>query len=1226
MRRSIKRTASFAPAALVLVAGSCTSQPVILPSRDFDRPTDIAFVCMGTFGGSGASADGGAADGGTTGAQVLSGRPMRECHPRGTVDVADTVHHTFAFLPNSSSGELSVVDADKWNLVNLDPANPGFNRLPLGVLPSQIAASDDGCRLVTANHGSCDLSFVDPAALLAPTVARDMPAVPPNMQMSVTSAGTTSVKNVIPRTKNSGQALRVLAGEVAFLPIKTDTFTKNENLCSGDPDHQWQALATFPSCDLVALIDLPSGYIQQAAYVKKTADGGVALVPLADGEDPVCPVDCQFPPVPAAPPPASIDGGGTDAEEAGAPEGGAPDAGVAQPGDGGAVEAGIVEAGAPEVAPPPVDPGDVPYVGPGALRPGPIAIVPESRRAYVGLANAAFVLAFNVGQDQFAVDPSVIPLHEGALGVERVRLSIDPYKDKTTGSGISGTFVGDDPAVDTNAAASPATNAAVSAAAPDRQYLYVIARDGTLRVVQVAHAPVSETECETNVDFTSPNVKTAVTDACQPVVGPSVRLPGAIGPGIRLPTPPIDIAVADIRPQPVDNSENSVSGAHAWVLTASGNVYLVNIDPVTRFISGVDASKTDLTTQLPIPTVKLCEAPTGDMCLTEPEPAPNTVRNRAFLGFTASLDPSLGPARLDLPPAQATIGPRIEALWTVGSADNATAVSADYIRTSVFFPNPSIVTPQTWLVTWEGNLMASPRLTGQIVRSSPSSPATLQDIGMDFCRTGTQVNDIVTLEGCTTDAQCGIGKKCIHGSNGAEGAGNFPILGLCLSPATPEAYCNDLLSTIRRYDVTTARQTELVLAPHKDELVRPSLKPCSVTSTPRPGADAGADAGLDGSTEGGDASTDGAVNDAGRDALPSLVSASDCVDPNDPSTSNFQCVSGRCLYPCSKPGETTGCRPGRICVDFGNAGCSDGQCFCADGPKFEQNDFSANPAMMNQARINECLGELLPYQLSVGRGFAVTGSSTPLPVTGIADASGACVPFPDLDPRLRVRIPMDAPRCAPPLTDNTLDSRCDPNLTAPDPGCPMINNTIPPTNPTARQLAAATTAQKLSALAQTPNDPNPCMYIGGPNETDIPNALPEHIHAIFRNREVQFTLTNLERPPTGVFQIRFDVHGGFQAQTVAIPTTVEVTMPARLVLGPFDSNNPANGTAGVATAEVPYLFVVDQRRLGRTQGGGPTRGQLLRIHPRGFTITIPVTGSQPWFEDLSHSNNLFPIQ
>ena len=214
---------------------------------------------------------------------------MRECHPRGIVDPSDANHRTFAFVPNSSSGDLTVMNADTWGLVNLDPANPGYNRLPLGVLPSQISASDDGCRLVTANHGSCDLSVVDPSALLAPTLTQS------SSVGAVMPTGTTVVATVVPRAKNSGRELRLFAGEVQFLPQATEAQTKGEQLC--DPGQTWQALATFPSCDLVAVIDLPSGLIQKAAYARKKDSGGVELVPLADGEDPVCPVsDCLYPP------------------------------------------------------------------------------------------------------------------------------------------------------------------------------------------------------------------------------------------------------------------------------------------------------------------------------------------------------------------------------------------------------------------------------------------------------------------------------------------------------------------------------------------------------------------------------------------------------------------------------------------------------------------------------------------------------------------------------------------------------------------------------------------------------------------------------------------------------------------------------------------------------------------------------------------------------------------
>jgi hypothetical protein len=1194
--RTLARTPGRSPAvgtwlALAVVGASCTSQPVILPSRDFDRPTDLTFVCMGTFSPSGSGAeDGGAAtaEAGATGeAQVLSGRPMRECHPRGKVNVPDAVHHTFAFLPNSASGELSVIDADKWTLVNLDPANAGFNRLPLGVLPSQIASSDDGCRLVTANAGSCDLSFVDPSALLAPTLAREVK--PP---ATVTSTGSTIVTNVVPKGKNSGRELRVRAGEVAFLPVGTTTLTSNQNLCSGDPGRQWQALATFPSCDLVALLDLPSGVIQKAAYAKPTASGGVELVPLADGEDPVCPVDCGFPPIPDASAPM-VEAGPPDAgAESGAPEVGNVEAG--------ATEAGVREAGAPEVAPPPVDPGDVPYVGPGALRPGPIAIVPESGRAYVGLANAAYVLAFDVGVNAPDLDLSsaaAIQLHEGALGVNRVRLSIDPYKDKTTEKDApAGSFVGNDPSSDDEGRAVVA----------NREYLYVVARDGTLRVVQVA-TPPSERECETNMDFATFTDPAIADAACPPVVGPSVRRPGAIGPGIHLPSPPIDVAVADVHLTPPDQSETSVSGAHAWVLAASGAVYLVNIDPTLRHIFWVEDQD--------MGAVKSCPTPASTDCLKEPPPPPNTVRNRNFYGFSLALDSSSGMARLDIPPAQGNVGPRIESIWTRGSANNATALTDSYNRTSVYFPDQLAVTPQTWALTWEGNLMANPRLTGQFRSSS-----TVVDLGMDFCRIGVQERDIVTIEGCTSTTQCGIGKECVLGSNGAQGAGGLPITGLCLDSQNQRPACNELLSTLKRYDITSAQQSTLGLTPHQDELARPTFKPCVVMPSGGGTGDGGVDA-ADARTDAGGAD---APRDAGVDSLAALVPTSDCVDPADPSTANFQCIAGRCLYPCDKANETAGCRTGRVCLLDPAGGprvvakkttteapaggppepCDTKQCYCFDAPKLD------GPG----ASVNTCLGELTAYQVGVGRGFAVTGSQTGLPATGAVGPNGRCERMPGLDPRVNNRVSLDAPVCVD-VAPNNFDSRCNPDVNPT--GCPMIDNAS--TDETVRRTTAKMRSTDLLNILKTQNDPNPCLFIGGPNETDLPNTVPEHVHALFRNRELSFMMTNLERGPSGVLQIRFDVHGGFQSQQVTIPPTVEVTMPARIVLGPFDAANQP-------MTEVPYLFVVDQRRLGRTQGGGPTRGQLLRIHPRGFAVSVPTTGNQPWFEDLSHSQNQFPIQ
>ena len=660
-----------------------------------------------------------------------------------------------------------------------------------------------------------------------------------------------------------------------------------------------------------------------------------------------------------------------------------------------------------------------------------------------------------------------------------------------------------------------------------------------------------------------------------------------------------------------DQSETSVSGAYAWVLTTNGSVYLVNIDPVLRNISFVD----DRDSANQGSGVHMCTKPPSD-CHTEDEPPPNTLRNRNFLGYSLALDPSSGPPRLDVPPSQALIGPRIESVWTHGSVADATALTDDFIKTYVFFPDPAAATPQTWSVTWEGDLMANPRFSGQM-HSGASGPS-LVDLGMDFCRLGAQKDDIVTLQGCTDTNQCGIGKVCVLGSNGTEGAGGLPINGLCLGAQSQRAACDNLLSTVKRYDVTSAHQSVLGLVPHKDELVRPALRPCEIKSTG--GADGGTDGGADGRTDGGvdggaDGRTDGGVDggadgrigaadakpaDAASDG-PNAAVKDDCFDPTDPSTAGFKCtLDRRCLYPCKIAGSKEGCRAGRICVAFPKVdappsamettGCDTQDCFCADAPPLVDDVHAIN--------TNVCLGELFPYKVGVGRGFLVSGSQAALPTTGVADASGACVPFPNLDPRLRIRIPMNAPVCTK-VPDNvdTFDSRCQPSLSEPQ-RCPN--------------------ARALQQLAQTTGpDPNPCLFNGGPSEADpFGQATPSHVQALFRNREIQFMMTNLEEPPSGVFQIHFDVHGGFQAQRVDIPSTVEVTMPTRLVLGPFTA----------VTSGVPYLFVVDQRRLGLSQGGGPTRGQLLRINPRGELVTSPAPGAEPWYEDLNHSANLFPIQ
>jgi hypothetical protein len=192
----------------LLLATACTPAPNILPTNDLNRPTDITFMCLGAYG-----------DGTDSGPLEVTGQPMRICHPPAVngdhqdQPIPKVSNRTFAFVPNSASGDLTVIDADNWKLVDLNKSTAGFGRVPLGSLPEQISSSTDGCRLVSANRGSCDLTLVDPSTLLAPTLAAqyNSPTV------TVTEPPGHGLQNVRP-LRGDGTFLRAAPYEAVFLP------------------------------------------------------------------------------------------------------------------------------------------------------------------------------------------------------------------------------------------------------------------------------------------------------------------------------------------------------------------------------------------------------------------------------------------------------------------------------------------------------------------------------------------------------------------------------------------------------------------------------------------------------------------------------------------------------------------------------------------------------------------------------------------------------------------------------------------------------------------------------------------------------------------------------------------------------------------------------------------------------------------------------------------------
>jgi hypothetical protein len=260
---------------------SCGEDFSVVPVRNLERPSDLGFACLALVD--------------TPSGPVVSGRPMSFCHspdkldPR--VDLNNRAQGTFGLATNTSRGELAAIDFDLAEyrvspLLDLDPRNPGYNQLPVGALPEVISVSDDGCRAVTANRGSCDLSLVDLSRLMAPQFPVRTP-----------STGAGSVVSHV-RFMAGMTEMRAAPHEVSILPTgqwvdrqeqareQPAPACRAEGIARPDGPVPWQALVTFPGCDLVALVNLPSGAIVSSLRIQP--DGTA----IDAGQNPACPAEC----------------------------------------------------------------------------------------------------------------------------------------------------------------------------------------------------------------------------------------------------------------------------------------------------------------------------------------------------------------------------------------------------------------------------------------------------------------------------------------------------------------------------------------------------------------------------------------------------------------------------------------------------------------------------------------------------------------------------------------------------------------------------------------------------------------------------------------------------------------------------------------------------------------------------------------------------------------------
>jgi hypothetical protein len=617
----------------------------------------------------------------------------------------------------------------------------------------------------------------------------------------------------------------------------------------------------------------------------------------------------------------------------------------------------------------------------------------------------------------------------------------------------------------------------------------------------------------------------------------------------------VDVAVANLltsefqdlasaTPLTASVNETVLNGAYAFVLTASGPVYVLNIDPVLRRIA--EYVRPD----------QAGGARVLGRVTESPRPLTNSLRDTGIITYSTSLGTFAGPPRLDATPLQASQGPRLRefkpassSVNTTDSDINARAVplvqtngaledSTEILSTYVYFPNRFLVRPQTWAITWEGTVSGF-RYSGILDASAGPTSFRLHDDGQPFCGAGVKPGDVVTLAGCNQDSDCPT-RVCVHSVNTPTSIDGRNIGGLCLAPkfATEgrDGICRGLLSSFRRYEVAQVSDaSNLVLRPKLAEFPRP----------------------------------------AHRDATGALVACdteSDCRPVGE--TRRETCESTeptpglpvkRCVVKCTDGGDLA-CAPGTHCHTYTTG------MYCADG------------ADIDVPTQQACLDQLTTYGVSAGNTFVVTGTVTGRPdvlkpgLKAEEMANNGCPAGTTDEADLRFsRIPMTVPVCQDPVsmpaggwTDLDL-ARASP----PTPN-PCVVNTP--------------SKDGLSTQADVWFQNQELRFVFTSFELAFPPTLQISfdVHGGIAPMQV---VTLLDATPTLPSRI---ITGPVSALEQIGPAGM-VNAPAMVV----DPDNPG-AMLGFPASKLPYLYVVDQRQYagGRLIG----RGQVLRLHPRVASI------------------------
>ena len=456
--------------------------------------------------------------------------------------------------------QVRTLDSAGGAIIDLDPSTPGFGFVPVGGSPERLRTSNDGCKAVTANVGTCDLAVMDVLTMIK--------------KASDPSQRGTFPDDVVTRVRISAGG-KPLAARPTWIEMTPSTTSQDTTgTCSATTPYH--AFVAFAGCNLVADVDLSNGNIVQALHLNP--GGGATIV--TDLSTLTCPVECTGEPLDGGTAPPLVDGGGGVDASSGAVDASSGAVDASSGGDGGM---------GPPMAPQPhslaIHPDITTHT---CTTPQPDCVSGQPCNClllYVADAvhDALTVVELSPTLGSFGTSRA-LPL-EAPGGVDTIRIS---HRVR--------------PPLVTNGNVDLVSNATDD---PGMRYLFAIGNDRTVHVVDAD----ANSECETNADPGTINQHVPIVEGgalknspydvqkalrCIPIGGvitindimfTAPRQPLAIGPGIALPggALPRDIQTVRIdRPLPVlegtlEAAPGLPIGDFAWIVDSSGHITAVNL-------------------------------------------------------------------------------------------------------------------------------------------------------------------------------------------------------------------------------------------------------------------------------------------------------------------------------------------------------------------------------------------------------------------------------------------------------------------------------------------------------------------------------------------------------------------------------------------------------------------------------------------------------------------------